>query len=587
MNVMHRVLFRCGLPAFLSVVVGTALAAPTYHIDQLPQLSAEYPSAYPNAIGPGGVIVGSASYFDTETNSSKAVLWNSAGAIADLLPSALQANAADINSSGQILLNADGITYISSQGTLTPIGSGIVGVNGNEMNDAGQIAGWFSTSGSVHAFIYKDGVLTDLGTLPGGSTSYGYGINNNGQVVGMAVNSAGQFRAALWSNGAIVDLGTLPGHTASSARAINDAGQIVGESTTGYPNYSSRAFLWENGVMTDLGDVVDNNYVSAIDINNLGQIIGSARTATTYRSTAFLWSNGITTNLNPVIGGAGLGGCYTTAINDAGQITGLCSGEPFRLLPTTAAVDVGVDMTTTPLNQVYQGSPLTYTIRVANAGSLTATNVNLTDVLPAQMSFVSATASQGSCAGSTTVTCALGDIAVGATATVLVNVLPTATGYNINNTVTVSTTGADVNSRNNSAAITINVREPLVLADLSVTTTAAQNTVPVRTNIVYTVNVKNSGPNTAQDVVLSDTLLDSSASIVSYTVTRGTCTNSVYYMRCNLGNMANGETATLKITVKPRLAIRGLKYVNAASVSSKTQDSNSANNYATTTVTVK
>lgn len=587
MNVMRRVSFCCGFSAFLSVVASAALAAPTYQIDQLPQLATEYPSASPSAIGPNGVVVGTASHFDTESGNSKAVLWNAAGAIADLMPSSDHAAAADINSSGQVLITADAITYISSQGTLTPIAAGSIGVTGNEMNDAGQITGWFSTSGSQHAFIYKDGVLTDLGTLPGGSISYGYGINNNGQVVGASTNSAGQFHAVLWDNGAIVDLGTLPGKTASYARAINDAGQIVGDSTTGYPNYSSRAFLWANGVMTDLGNVVDNDYVSAIDINNLGQVIGSARTATQYRSTAFLWSNGTITNLNPVIGGAELGGCYASAINDAGQITGLCSGQPYRLLPTAAAVDVGVDMTTTPLNSVYQGSPLTYTIRVANAGSLPATNVNLTDVLPAQMSFVSATASQGSCAGSATVTCALGDIAVGATATVLVNVLPTATGYNINNTVTVSTSGVDVNSRNNSAAITITVREPLVLADLSVTTTAAQNPVPRRTNIVYTVNVKNAGPNTAQDVLLSDTLLDSSASIVAYTVTRGTCTNSGYYMNCRLGNMASGETATLQITVKPRYAISNLKYTNAASVSSKTQDSSSANNYATVTVTVK
>lgn len=586
MNVMHRGLFRSGLSAFLLVVASTTHAAPTYHIDALPQFSAEYPSAYPSAIGPNGVVVGTASYFDTEAGNSKAVLWNAAGAIADLMPSAYQAVGADINASGQVLIAADGITYISSQGTLTPIASGSVGVTGNDMNDAGQVTGWFSSSGNTRAFLYKEGVLTDLGTLPGGSFSYGYGINKNGQVVGTALNSSGQYHAVLWNNGAIVDLGTLPGHTTSYARAINDAGQIVGESITGYP-YSSRAFLWQNGVMTDLGNVADNDYVFASDINNLGQIVGSARTATQYRSTAFLWSNGTMTNLNPVIGGAELGGCYASAINDAGQITGLCSGQPYRLLPTTAAVDVGVDMTTTPLNSVYQDSPLTYTIRVANAGSLPATNVNLTDVLPAQMSFVSATASQGSCAGSATVTCALGDIAVGATVTVLVNVRPTVTGYNIKNTVTVSTSGADVNARNNSAAITVTVREPLVVADLSVTTTAAQNPVPRRTNIVYTVTVKNAGPNTAQEVVLSNTLLNSSASIVSYTVTRGTCTNSGYYMSCRLGNMASGETATLQITAKPLLALSGLKYTNSSSVSSKTQDSNSANNYATVTVTVK
>lgn len=585
MNAVRRVLFGSGMIAVLSVA-GSAFAAPTYQVDPLPQFSAEYPYAYPGAIGQGGVVVGTAYYENSDAGGSKAVLWNEAGQIADLAPSAFEAVAADINTSGQVLLTADGVTYIANAGALTPIAAGSVGVNGYALNDAGQIAGWLSAGGQ-HAFLYKDGVLTDLGTLPGGSSSYGYDINNKGQVVGTAMNSAGQFRAVLWSNGAIVDLGTLPGHTASYARAINDAGQIVGASTTGYPNYSSRAFLWENGVMTDLGNVVDSDYVQASDINNLGQVIGSARTATQYRSTAFVWSNGTMTNLNPVVGGADLAGCSADAINDAGQITGLCSGRPYRLLPTADAVDVGVDMTTTPLNQAYQGSPLTYTIRVANTGSLPATNVSLTDVLPVQMSFVSASASQGSCSGSTTVTCALGDIAVGATATVLVNVLPTVTGYNINNTVTVSTPGADVYSGNNSATIPVTVREPLLIADLGVMVTALQNPVARRSNITYIISVKNAGPNTAKEVTLSDTLANNPVTLVSYSITRGSCVSITDSLSCKLGDMASGETATLTVTVKPKYSFTFLKYTNSAGVGSKTQDGNTSNNYAAVTVTVK
>lgn len=588
MNVTRRLLFRTGLTAVLSVVVGTAMAATTYKVEPLPQFSADYPYASPAAINKSGTVVGTADFFDSDVGGSKALLWNNVGQIVDLAPAALApgamfAGAADINTSGQVALNIDSNAYIVDQGVLTPL---VAGSTAYGINDAGQVTGSFVTGGQQRAFIYDKGVVSNLGTLPGGTGSYGFDINNTGQVVGSALNSSGQFRAVLWSTGSVVDLGTLPGYAASQAYAINDAGQIVGSAYNGHPTYNSRAFLWQNGVMTDLGSVGENDSAHAADINNAGQIVGSAHVTGSYRYTAFMRSAGSTTNLNLVVGNVNASGCQASAINDAGQIAGICSSQPYRLTPTTDAVDVGVDIVTTPTYQVYQGSPLTYTILVANVGSLPASNVSLADVLPAQMSFVSAVPSQGSCTGTTVVTCALGNLVVGSTATVLVNVTPTATGYNINNTVKVSADG-NVNSGNDSATATNTVYPPLVLADLSVTTTAAQNPVPRRSNIVYTVNVKNSGPDTAQDVLLSDTLLDSSASIASYTVTHGTCTNSGYYMSCNLGSMANGATATLTLTVKPRYAISNLKYTNAASVSSKMQDSNSANNYATVTVTVK
>ena len=59
------------------------------------------------------------------------------------------------------------------------------------------------------------------------------------------------------------------------------------------------------------------------------------------------------------------------------------------------------------------GQSLTYTLHVANAGPSNATGVVLADVLPAGVSLVSAQPSQGSCTGTTTVSCALGTLAVG------------------------------------------------------------------------------------------------------------------------------------------------------------------------------
>src|SRR5207245_7914924 len=78
-------------------------------------------------------------------------------------------------------------------------------------------------------------------------------INDRGQVVGESNTSSGSYRAFLWQNGTMTDLGTLPGGTVSSASGINDLGQIVGvslnESTTPFVFH---AFRWQNGTMTDI-----------------------------------------------------------------------------------------------------------------------------------------------------------------------------------------------------------------------------------------------------------------------------------------------------------------------------------------------
>jgi len=89
---------------------------------------------------------------------------------------------------------------------------------------------------------------------------------------------------------------------------------------------------------------------------------------------------------------------------------------------------------------VQVGSNLTYTVTVTNNGAGNATGVTMTDTLPPGVSFVSATPSQGSCTGTSTVTCNLGSLAASANATVTLVVTPTAAGT-ITNTVSVDGIG--------------------------------------------------------------------------------------------------------------------------------------------------
>ncbi len=80
---------------------------------------------------------------------------------------------------------------------------------------------------------------------------------------------------------------------------------------------------------------------------------------------------------------------------------------------------------------VTYGNNVTYTLTVTNNGPDPATNVTLTDTLPTNVMFVSATPSQGSCSGTTTVTCTLGTINNGANATVTIVVQAKAAGIDL------------------------------------------------------------------------------------------------------------------------------------------------------------
>src|SRR5437879_13003317 len=79
--------------------------------------------------------------------------------------------------------------------------------------------------------LYK---VTDLGTLPGGFFSEGFGISSAGQVVGAAdcATCGGFIHGFLWTqSGGMPDFRTLPDGTLSAGMGTNARAQALGGST--------------------------------------------------------------------------------------------------------------------------------------------------------------------------------------------------------------------------------------------------------------------------------------------------------------------------------------------------------------------
>src|SRR6266704_1698345 len=117
--------------------------------------------------------------------------------------------------------------------------------------------------------------VVDLGNLGRTGNAGAWGITPAGDIVGESATLNEGVHPFLWRVGVIQDLGTLGGGEAGAA-AINAHRQVVGYSRTA--SGETHAFLWENGVMEDLGTLGGANS-RAFGINARKQIVGYSQTA--------------------------------------------------------------------------------------------------------------------------------------------------------------------------------------------------------------------------------------------------------------------------------------------------------------------
>jgi len=115
---------------------------------------------------------------------------------------------------------------------------------------------------------------------------------------------------------AVTDLGTLPGTTTSIARGLNDRGDVVG-SCSGGTSPNEVACVWRNGVLSNLGKLSGGNYSDANAINLSGVVVGDGDTGNWRPQSWVTTPNGLV-NIFPNNGG----NTHTVGINNSGAICG-------------------------------------------------------------------------------------------------------------------------------------------------------------------------------------------------------------------------------------------------------------------------
>ena len=203
---------------------------------------------------------------------------------------------------------------------------------------------YFSAPGDSyiqHAFLWQDGVLSDLGTLPGGTSSCEQWITDTGLIVGGSTNGlmdsqleVPEVHATLWLGVKPFDLGTLGGNE-SVAFGVNNFGEVAGGASNNIADSNASFFfssatqvhaaIWRYGAIQDLHTLGEGTDSMAYVVNDRGQVAGMSYTNNTINSTTgvptvdvFIWENGKMFDLGT------FGGTESTLaeLNNKGQVAG-------------------------------------------------------------------------------------------------------------------------------------------------------------------------------------------------------------------------------------------------------------------------
>jgi uncharacterized membrane protein len=267
-------------------------------------------------------------------------------------------------------------TCNSQANALNLFGETAVASETSSMDPNGEDFCAYGTHHQCVAEIGGFGALTALPVLSGGHNANTFGVNDLGQVVGVAENGTAdatcvsstpfqvlRFEAVRWGlGGRIQELSPLPGDTVGLANGVNNSGQAVGGSglcsnTAVSPiTFAPHAVLWDsNGSPTDLGHVegTPSGVLNlATSINDRGDVVGfacvgpSTNPATCPEDT-FLWTKETgMQDLGRFPGSIVTGPCCSHTINNNGVIVGVSIDPSFNETAIIWLNKVPVDLNT-------------------------------------------------------------------------------------------------------------------------------------------------------------------------------------------------------------------------------------------------
>lgn len=244
-------------------------------------------------------------------------------------------------------------------------------------------------------------------------------------------------------------------------------------------------------------------------------------------------------------------------------------------------IDLVLSKNVTP-TQTGINQPVDYRLVVRNDGPSDASQVVLTDPIPEGLVYVSANISQGTVRfDGGTVTASLGAIAVGQSATVTIRATTTRAGT-FQNTANVRANEDETRLDNNSASAEVIVTAPIIRTDVAITKAVSPTRLAVGQSALYTIVVRNNGPEAATEVTMSDPI-PAGLDYVAATSTQGTVSLVSGNVVVAIGKLAVGASATVTVRV---VTTRAGRFNNIAATNGKETETRLDNNSASAEIEV-
>jgi uncharacterized membrane protein len=240
----------------------------------------------PYAINDLGVVVGA---YTCALGHEKAFRWTADGgfALLEMPAGVVKSEANDINNAGVIVGTFGGVAVPTRAFVIDGDDFHIIEPppEGNytaaeAVNELGDVTGrWgHNVTGPIHAMLWRDGELFDLGPWGESGNSRAYDITDSLEIAGRhSYEPTSQYIAAIWEDGFVTDLGLIPGAISSEARRLNERLDAVGDNRIEDPEAPSirrRAFRWYRGRMINLGVLPGNDHATCYAVSQTDQIVG-------------------------------------------------------------------------------------------------------------------------------------------------------------------------------------------------------------------------------------------------------------------------------------------------------------------------